>query len=119
MPEIKTHSGSCHCGNVRFEVKSDLAEVIACNCSICSKAGYVLTFVGADAFELLQGEDATTDYQFGKKHIHHRFCTTCGVRAYGHGAGRDGSVMYAINVRCLDGVDLSTLSIRQVDGKSL
>ena len=117
MAESKTYRGSCHCGNVKYEVQTDLATVLACNCSICSRAGYLLAFVPAEQFKLLSGQDAQSDYQFNTKNIHHLFCTTCGVRSFGHGTGPDGSAMYAINVRTLDAVDLDALNIQKVNGK--
>jgi len=119
MAEKKTYPGSCHCGNVRFRATSDLAQVIACNCSICSRTGALLTFIPEGSFVLEAGEGAQTDYQFNKHHIHHLFCSTCGVRSFAHGKAADGSTMYAINVRCLEGVDLAALEVTQVDGKSL
>lgn len=119
MAETTKYQGSCHCGNVRFEVDTDLSSVISCNCSICSRAGYLLTFVPEAQFRLLAGEDAQSDYQFNRKNIHHLFCKTCGVRSFGHGKGPDGAAMYAINVRTLDGVDLDALDVKQVDGKKL
>lgn len=118
MSETKTYTGSCHCGKVRFEVKADVSRVLSCNCSICSRTGWLLTFVGADQFTLLSGQDALSDYQFNKKNIHHLFCSTCGVRSFGSGTSPDGREMRAINVRCLDGVDISALAVEQVDGKS-
>lgn len=118
MAELKTYTGSCHCGDVRFEVRADLSHVISCNCSICSRAGYLLAFVPAEQFELLAGENAQTDYQFHTKNIHHLFCTRCGVRSFGRGTGPGGKAMYAINVRTLDGVDLDALSVHKVDGRS-
>jgi hypothetical protein len=119
LAESKTFVGSCHCGKVRFEVETDLDTVMECNCSICSRAGYLLTFVPAERFKLVSGEGAQRDYQFNKKHIHHLFCATCGVRSFGHGKGPDGSEMYAINVRTLDGVDLDALKVKKVNGKAL
>jgi len=113
------YSGGCHCGAVRYEVEADIEEVTACNCSICSRAGWLLTFVPESAFTLLQGKDALTDYQFGNKHIHHEFCRRCGIRSFSHGTGNDGAVLMAINVRCLDGLELSSLPVKQVDGASL
>lgn len=118
MADLTTYKGSCHCGNVRFEVQTDLATVISCNCSLCSRAGYLLTFVPEGQFQLLAGKDAQSDYQFNKKHIHHLFCKNCGVRSFGHGKGPDGSETYAVNVRSLDGVDLDGLKVQKVDGKS-
>ncbi|MHB1845187.1 MAG: GFA family protein [Deltaproteobacteria bacterium] len=109
--------GGCHCGKVRFEATLDLAVAIECNCSICSRAGWRL--VGpAQAFKLLSGADALTDYQFGKKQLHHLFCKTCGVRSFSRGAGPDGQESHMINVRCLDGVDLEKVPVKKYDGKS-
>ncbi len=119
MSESKTYTGGCHCGAVRYNVTTDLASVISCNCSICEKAGTLLSFVPASAFELIQGEDMLTDYQFNKHIIHHLFCKVCGVRSFARGAGPDGQEMVAINVRCLDDIDLSRLSSVAFDGKSL
>lgn len=114
------HSGGCHCGKVRYQVELDLSQpVITCNCSICSKTGTMLAFVPAERFSLESGEDQLTDYQFNKKVIHHLFCKTCGIRSFGRGVGPDGSEMAAVNVRCLDGVDLETLQTHPYDGKSV
>jgi hypothetical protein len=114
------HTGGCHCGAVRFEVEADLSQpVMECNCSACSKKGFLLTFVPVDQFRLLSGDDAMTDYRFNTGKIRHRFCSTCGVQAFGEGAMPDGTPTRAINVRCLDDVDPSTLTIQQVDGKSV
>jgi hypothetical protein len=119
MAEAKTYGGGCHCGKVRYEVTADLSRVISCNCSICSKKGLLLTFVKPDQFTLRSGQDALTDYQFNKKRVHHFFCPACGTQSFATGTAADGQPMYAINVRCLDGVDVSTLTLTPFDGKSL
>ena len=119
MAEKKVHRGGCHCGKVRFEVVGDMSKVIACNCSICAKNGLWLTFVPAADFKLLSGETALKEYQFGKKQIHHLFCGECGVESFGRGSAPDGSEMVAVNVRCLDGIDIAALEPAPFDGKSL
>jgi hypothetical protein len=119
MTDTKTYTGGCHCGKVRFETKVDLGNVLACNCSICAKAGLLLAFTSADQFKLLSGEDGLTDYQFNKKKIHHLFCATCGVRSFARGTAPDGKEMRAINVRCLDDVDIDALTPRPFDGKNM
>ena len=119
MPVSKLYKGGCHCGRVRYEATVDLDNTMKCNCSICSKRNWILTFAGADHFKLTSGDAALTDYQFGKKNIHHLFCTTCGTQSFGRGTAKDGSSMYAVNVNCLDDVDVSRLIPRAVDGKSL
>jgi hypothetical protein len=119
MVHAKTYEGGCHCGAVRYEVTADLDKVIACNCSICTKRGLLLTFTPASQFTLLSGQDGLTDYLFNKKVIHHLFCATCGVESFARGIGPDGSEMIAVNVRCLDGVDVSSLKPKPFDGKNM
>lgn len=113
------YAGSCHCNNVRFETTLALREVISCNCSICSRTGALLAFVPAERFRLLAGEESLAHYQFGKKQIDHIFCSNCGIRPFSTGRGPGGEQMVAINVRCLEGVDLDSLQVRKVDGRSL
>lgn len=118
MAETTTYTGGCHCGAVRYQVTMSLESAITCNCSICSKTASLLTFVPAGRFQLLSGGDGLTDYQFGRKHIHHLFCNRCGIRSFARGAGRDGEEMVAVNVRCLDGVDIGAIALKPFDGRS-
>ena len=119
MTEARTYEGGCHCGAVRYRVTLALDPVIACNCSICSKTGALLAFAPAERLELLRGAELLTDYRWGKKRIHHLFCARCGIRSFSRGSGRSGEPTVAINVRCLDGVDLEAISPRRFDGRSL
>jgi hypothetical protein len=116
---MKTYMGSCHCKKIQYEVDiEDLKEVISCNCSICSKRGWLLTFVPKASFRLITGEDELTDYQFNKHLIHHLFCTTCGTASFSAGSDAQGNESIAINVRCLDEVDIDSLVISKYDGKN-
>ncbi|MDQ3334178.1 MAG: GFA family protein [Myxococcota bacterium] len=118
MAESK-YQGGCHCGAVRYHVDIDVDKGgMTCNCSICSRGGTILSFVPAAAFELEKGEDQLVNYQFNKKHIDHLFCKTCGIKSFARGKGRDGAEMIAINIRCLDNVDLEKVPTKAVDGKS-
>lgn len=119
MAGMQKHAGGCHCGAVRYEVETELGQVVSCNCSICAKRGALLTFVPAAQFSLLSGADALTDYQFNKKIVHHLFCDTCGVGSFARGIGPGDVEMVAINVRCLDDVDLDAIKIVPFDGKSM
>ncbi len=114
---MEKRNGGCHCGAVRYSADLDLTKpVLECNCSHCQVKGMLLSFVPAAAFLLEKGEDELTEYRFNKKHIAHLFCKTCGVQAFGKGDGPNGP-MVAINVRSLDGVDLTTLTRQAVNGK--
>lgn len=121
MPPMsaKTYSGSCHCGAVRYDVELDLSKpVITCNCSMCRRMGSMLSFVPAAQFHLRSGEAELTDYQFNKKVIHHLFCSVCGIRSFARGAMPDGTPIVAVNARCLEGVDPTTLQTQAYDGAS-
>lgn len=85
---------------------------------MCGRAGTLLAFVPREKFELLSGEDALTDYQFNRHVIHHVFCSTCGIKAFAKGVSKDGTETRAINVRCIEGIDLDALNVQNFDGKS-
>ncbi|MFC4250309.1 GFA family protein [Sinimarinibacterium flocculans] len=114
-----TYTGSCHCGGIRFEVDGDLDGAMACNCSICQRKGSLLWFVPRDRLRLLTPEDAAATYTFNRHAIRHRFCATCGIHPFGEGTDPKGQRMAAINVRCLDGVDLDALPVHRFDGRAL
>src|ERR1041384_5162517 len=106
MSEPKLHTGSCHCGKVRFEVTLDLSEpALTCNCSMCGRSGTMLRFVPASAFKLLSGADVLTEYRFNNKVIGHMFCSVCGIKPFASGKDKEGETR-AINVRCLEDVDV-------------
>ena len=112
------YKGSCHCGNVAFEVEGELGGVMSCNCSICRRKGVLMWFVPRAQLRLATPEDAAATYTFNKHVIKHRFCPTCGIHPYGEGTDPKGNAMAAVNVRCLDGVDVDKLEVQHYDGAS-
>jgi len=114
-----TYTGSCHCARTAFEVDGTFEQLMECNCSICSRKGYLLWFVPRDQFRLKTPESDLATYTFNKRVIQHHFCPTCGVAPFGFGVGPSGKPMAAVNVRCLDSVDLSTVKRVPFDGRSL
>ena len=115
---MATYHGSCQCGAVRLSAELDLAGAVTCNCSRCRRMGFVLAFAPIESFTLEAGEGATTEYLFNRHAISHRFCATCGVEAYAMGQNPDGSRVVAVNVNCLDGVDVRALAAHHYDGAS-
>lgn len=112
------YQGGCHCGLIAFDVDAEIEGVIECNCSLCSKRGYLLWFVPRAQAVFRAGEDAATVYRFNRMHIGHAFCPACGCASYAAADAPDGTPMLAVNVRCLDGVDVHALAIKAVDGRS-
>lgn len=115
---MKTYTGGCHCKKVRYEATTDLSSILECNCSHCAKKGLLLNFIPESQFRLVTEPGELTDYQFNKKIIHHLFCSTCGVQSFARGVGPDGTPTVALNVRCLDDVDIAALVLTPFDGKN-
>ena len=113
------YKGSCHCGKIAFEVEGEVDKAMACNCSICSRKGSLLWFVPRDRLHLLTPEQDSGTYTFNKHVIQHRFCRTCGIHPYGEGTDPKGNRMAAINIRCLEGIDLESVPVERFDGRSL
>lgn len=113
------YKGGCHCGRIKFEVEGDIKGVMECNCSICTQRGYLLWMVPRSQLRLSVPEKNLTTYTFNTGKIKHRFCSKCGCGPFGEGVDPTGSSSAAINVRCLEGVDLSKLKVMKFDGKSL
>jgi hypothetical protein len=95
------YAGGCHCGAVRFEVDApERVECQACNCSICTKSGFLHLIVPRSKFRLLGGGDELCEYTFNTGTARHLFCRTCGVKSfYVPRSNPDG---YDVNVRCLE-----------------
>ena len=110
----KTYTGSCHCGRVRFEVDTDLERVRICDCSICRKRGILSHRVDESDFHLLTPLDEMTRYEWHTKTAKDYFCPTCGILPFRR--PRTTPHLWAINVRCLDAVDLAALPAEQVYG---
>jgi len=117
MTDMIRHTGGCHCGKVRFEVQAPAhIEVSDCNCSICSKAGYLHLTVPKSRFRLLSGEDSLTTYQFNTRTARHLFCSVCGIKSFyiprSHPEG------FSVNARCLDAGTVTAVSVKPVDGRN-
>ena len=109
---LKTYTGSCQCGAVRFEADLDVsAGTVKCNCSICWKMRLWSVRARPEAFRLIAGEPELTDYRGNNSVAHHLFCRHCGVHAFEwvDVPNMTGGRYLNINVACLDGLDIDEL----------
>lgn len=118
-PARARHAGGCHCGTIQFNIDADINEALECNCSHCAAKGFLLAFVPKAQFTLRSGEDNLTSYQFNKKHIDHLFCKTCGVESFAYGMDPNGNEVAAINLRCIDDLDLDSIPRKPFNGKDM
>lgn len=113
---MQTYKGACHCGRVTFEARAELSYVVDCNCSACYRKGALWHPAANEDFRILTGEDDLTLYQFNTKTAKHYFCRHCGIHPFIR--PRLDPTRWAFNVRCVDGVDLSSLKVRSFDGRN-
>lgn len=125
----KTYHGSCHCGAVRYEAAIDLSQgTRRCNCSWCAKNRFWKVFVMGDDFKLIAGEDALSDYRskdsnWPEGHVHHYFCSNCGVRGFAKGYLEFepfNGWFHAVNIATLDDAtdeELAAAPIQYEDGR--
>jgi len=121
---LKTYTGSCHCGAVRFEADVDIgAGTAKCNCSICTKMRLWSVKTRPENFRLICGDADLTDFRGNNPVAHHTFCRHCGVRGFEwvDTPNMTGHKYYSINVACLDDVDLDELMaapVAYIDGRN-
>jgi hypothetical protein len=108
--------GGCHCGRVRFRVTADLSGVTECNCSMCTKKGILHLIVPPEQFELLSGAGDLVTYRFNTGTAKHTFCRVCGIHPFY--VPRSDPDKIDVNVRCLDDIDLTAISIKPFDGRN-
>jgi len=118
MPDAQTYQGQCHCGAVKYEVRTDLSEMSDCNCSRCRRLGWIMQAVPADSFTLLAGEERLRPYRFNTDKIEHLFCENCGIESFARGE-YEGAKLVVVNVNCLEGApDIDRSTIKHWDGRN-
>jgi hypothetical protein len=128
MRVLRTYRGSCHCGRVQFEVDADIDHVRACNCSICIRRGALNHRVSKESLRVLTPWDQLARYRWGSHTATDYFCKTCGILPFRRpsdptsrelSAGVEPFDGWAINVRCLEDLDLRAIPIRDIDGRAI
>lgn len=116
-----TYHGRCHCGAIEFDVETGepITKAMECNCSRCRRVGWLLWFGPRAALRITQGQSATSTYLFHKKQLVHHFCPTCGIAPFSFGDDPKHGPSVAVNVRCLEGLDIYSLPSERFDGAAL
>ena len=113
----KEYQGSCHCGEIKFSIRSVFEELTTCDCSICSLKNALMVKVHESDFTLLQGEDFLSEYQFHTNTARHFFCRKCGI--YPFHRKRITPDNLGINVFCLKGFDPKGIPVRATIGAGM
>ena len=125
---MTTYSGSCHCGRVRFEVDADIDHVRSCDCSICRRRGALSFRVSKESLRLLSPWEDLSLYQWGSHTAKDYFCSVCGILPFRRPSDptqqelKEGVLPFdgwAVNVRCLAGIDVEALPIKKISGSRI
>lgn len=123
-----THTGSCHCGRIQFEVLADIDHLRECNCSICIRRGALNFRVAKENLSLLTPLEDVSLYQWGSETAQDYFCPKCGILPFRKpsklteaeiAAGKQEFTGWAVNARCINGLDLNKIPVIKIDGRSL
>lgn len=111
------HSGSCHCGAVKFRIDHTIAELTTCDCSLCVRRNALMVRVPETALVVLEGEDLLTLYEWNTRRAKHYFCRRCGVYVFHR--KRAAPDHFGINVFCLNGFDVESVPVRATEGANM
>jgi hypothetical protein len=109
--------GSCHCGRVVFRIARPPSRAVRCNCSYCVRRGWYTGYAEPHEFELVDGADELASYRFGSGGSQTFFCRTCGIHTHFY-SEYEGKAQYAYNIACCEDIDLASLEVEMLDGKS-
>ncbi|MDA0149551.1 GFA family protein [Vibrio sp. LaRot3] len=124
----KTYSGSCHCGLIKFEVLADIDHLRECNCSICIRRGALIFRVPEENLTVLTPLENAGLYKWGSETAEDYFCPKCGILPFRKPSqltkaeievGKVPFTGWAVNARCLSGLNISEIQVVKIDGASL
>ena len=109
--------GSCHCGEVRFQLDWQIDELTTCDCSLCAMRGALMAKVPEAALEVTAGEELLTLYQWNTHRARHYFCSRCGIYVFHR--KRAAPDHFGVNARCLHDLDVAAIPVRATEGANM
>ena len=97
--------GKCHCGSIKFSINTKIRDLRRCNCSMCSRKGFVMGTALIDELTITSGEKNLTSYKWNTKIAEHFFCKICGINT--HHKRRSNPNQYGYNIGCIEGFEMS------------
>lgn len=122
------YEGSCHCGFILFSIHANIDHLRICDCSVCHKRGAMMFRISADRLLLHRPLSDLNCYRWGSRSGADYFCPHCGILPFRkpsalttkeRSEGQKPFTGWAINVLCLDGIDISTLPQRFIRGSQI
>jgi hypothetical protein len=113
---------SCHCGQVRVEVRERPDYIHECNCSLCGKTGarWAYFHPSAVTVEGEAGRYRRSDKADPAAEV--RFCAGCGstthFRLTESAVAKFGDTLMGVNMRLADEKDLAGIELRYPDGRA-
>ena len=107
------YKGSCHCNSVKFDLNSELQNIVQCNCTFCKRRNAVLTLEVKEALKITKGSEYLTLYQFGTNIAKHHFCKKCGIHVYSNRRFDPNGI--GVNLGCIDEINTFELETKLAD----
>lgn len=119
--EEKKYECGCHCGFIKFAMTLSpplpAYEVLQCNCSACTRFGYLLVYPLASQIQWHDnGRDRCAVYRFNTKEKDQLFCPKCGASLAIDFRDVHKPHQYGISVRSIYGINLDELKYKKLDG---
>lgn len=113
---------SCHCGQIRIEIKKRPDYMNECNCTLCSKSGARWGYFHPSEVAI---EGTPKGYCRQDKEdpaVAIQFCANCGSTTHfaltASAASRLGNTLVGVNMRLADESSLAGIELRYPDGQA-
>jgi hypothetical protein len=82
--------GGCLCGQVRYEVRGPLRDIVACHCSQCRRTtGHFMASTAAQKAHITFVRDEGLKWYQSSDEARRGFCANCGSPLFWDGKGKD------------------------------